>query len=84
MGDAASTDEGFHHAGRYLVSRAVGSVGSKAGVRGACLITPEACIPEPGFAVKIVGTVTAGASFNAGLATALSATRWGACLGSSG
>lgn len=70
-GEDTSSDEGIQRAGRCLLSRSVGQVVLKAGGRGAFLINSDGCTHVPGFAVKVVDTVAAGDSFNAGLAAAL-------------
>jgi len=70
-GEDTGTDAGIHRAGQCLLARGVGSAVIKAGARGAFLVTAEGCRHVPGFPVRVVDTVAAGDSFNAGLAAAL-------------
>jgi ribokinase len=70
-GENTDTDEGIARAGAALVARGIESAVIKAGGRGAFLATSEGCLRIPGFRVKVVDTVAAGDSFNAGLALAL-------------
>jgi len=70
-GEDTGSDAGIHRAGQILLSRGVGRVIIKAGSRGAFVAEPGAFTHVPGFAVKVVDTVAAGDSFNAGLAVAL-------------
>jgi len=70
-GENTESDEGIARAGAALVARGIRTVVIKAGGRGAFLVTGEGCARIPGFRVKVVDTVAAGDSFNAGLALAL-------------
>ncbi|HUW41894.1 MAG TPA: ribokinase [Rectinemataceae bacterium] len=70
-GEDTETDEGIARAGAALVARGIRSAVIKAGGRGAFLAESDGCARIPGFKVKVVDTVAAGDSFNAGLAFAL-------------
>ncbi|MGO8695839.1 MAG: ribokinase [Rectinemataceae bacterium] len=70
-GENTETDEGIARAASVLLSRGIESAVIKAGSRGAFLAKDDGCARVPGFRVKVVDTVAAGDSFNAGLAFAL-------------
>jgi ribokinase len=71
-GEDTRCAEGIQRAGRNLLARGVDQVVIKAGKRGSFLVTREACVQVPSFPVRVVDSVAAGDSFNAGLALALS------------
>jgi ribokinase len=64
-------EAGIARAGAVLLERGARAVVIKAGGRGAYLVDASGCRRVPGFPVKVVDTVAAGDSFNAGLAFAL-------------
>jgi ribokinase len=66
-----STEDGVREAARVLMKSGVRNVVMKAGKRGAYLIDGAELRRFPTFPVKVVDTVAAGDSFNAGLAFAL-------------
>ncbi|HUX37531.1 MAG TPA: ribokinase [Rectinemataceae bacterium] len=70
-GERTEDEAGIAKACSTLKARGVRNVIVKAGGRGAYLAGPEGATHVPGFSVKVVDTVAAGDSFNAGLALAL-------------
>lgn len=64
-------EAGIARAGAILLERGAGFAVIKAGGRGAYLVDASGATRVPGFKVKVVDTVAAGDSFNAGLAFAL-------------
>ena len=70
-----STEDGIREAARALIKSGVGTVVMKAGKRGAYLVVGNEIRRFPTIDVKVVDTVAAGDSFNAGLAFALGANK---------
>lgn len=66
-----ATEDGIREAARVLEQSGVGAVVMKAGKRGAYLVAGQDVKRFPTMDVKVVDTVAAGDSFNAGLAFAL-------------
>ena len=66
-----STEDGIREAARVLMKSGVGTIVMKAGKRGAYLVDGKNISRFPTLDVKVVDTVAAGDSFNAGLACAL-------------
>jgi len=88
-GADTSTEAGIREAARVLAEIGVERVVMKAGKRGAYIIANGGIKRFPPFDVKVVDTVAAGDSFNAGLAYALGAgkpleeaLRWANAVGS--
>jgi ribokinase len=72
-GADTSTEEGVKEASRRLLARGIRRVIIKAGGRGAFIAEGGSFTHVPAHRVKVVDTVAAGDSFNAGLAFALGA-----------
>ena len=70
-GEDTSTDTGIERAAQVLRQRGVACVIIKAGARGSFVLDDQGFRSCAGFKVKVVDTVAAGDSFNAGLAKAL-------------
>lgn len=70
-GEDTSTDAGVEQAARALLAMGIRTVIIKAGKRGAFVIDGAGLRSHPTYPVKVVDTVAAGDSFNAGFAYAL-------------
>lgn len=70
-GADTSAEDGIREAARALMKSGVKNVVMKAGKRGAYLVAENGLLHFPTFSVRVVDTVAAGDSFNAGLAFAL-------------
>jgi len=70
-GADTSNEAGVREAARRLLARGIGRVIIKVGSRGAFVAELSSFVHIPAFKVKVVDTVAAGDSFNAGLAYAL-------------
>lgn len=70
-GEDTATDAGVEKAARALLATGIRTVVIKAGKRGAFVIDKTGLRGHPTYPVKVVDTVAAGDSFNAGFAYAL-------------
>jgi ribokinase len=70
-GEDTRDESGIARAAAVFLERGTATVVIKAGARGAFLIDGAGFVRVPGFSVRVVDTVAAGDSFNAGLALAL-------------